>query len=532
MSGEKFRRRRLVATWAVSTTILFALCGLWSLATPIGAAPDEPDQIVKAASVVRAELVGPRAPGRYKAVTEVTVPQSFADDATVANCTAFHPKTPAGCDHGLRGSDRPTKATTIVGRYPPLYYAVVGLPTLAWHSDVAVYLMRLLGGLMVSLLLGLALAVASVWSRSRLLVAAVALSATPMAVFLGSVVNPSGMEIAAAICTWTAGLVLVLDRAQRPGVPLVVSAAGAAVVFVLSRGLSPFWLAIVALSLVALAPASVVLLARQRAVRAGAVVVGVVSMAGVAFIVAAQTLAIYPGGIKLPRTLSELGVIKRALGQSNALLHQFVGVFGWVDTPSPLEVTAGWLAMLAVLVFIGVVTSGRRQRGVVLGLLVLSVALPTAIMVSHARSDGIVWQARDGFPLYVGAVLVSGAVAGRRSSSDPADARWWTRWPAMAVVGAGVALCQAADFVWALRRYTVGLGSTANPFAKVPGGWAPPLSAEVLVALALIVAGVYGCWVARLALAPAASKQAPPLSASRSPPRSRRSPQPATRSPE
>jgi len=280
----------------------------------------------------------------------------------------------------------------------------------------------------------------------------------------------------------------------------------------------------------------VVLLARQRAVRAGAVVVVVATMAAVAFILGAHTLAIYPGGIKLPKTLSDLGVVKRALGQSNILLHQFVGVFGWVDTPSPREVTVGWLAMLVILIVLGLATSRGRHRAVVVGLLVLSVVLPTAIMVSHARTDGIVWQARDGFPLYVGVLLVSGAVAGRRPSSRSTDgARWWTRWPAMAVLGTGVALGQAADFVWALRRYTVGLGPTLNPFAKVPGGWTPPLSAELLVTLAALAAAAYGWWVARLALAPAATQEAQPWPARLSPPTSagsRRSPQPATRSPE
>ncbi len=503
MSEGTVRHRRLIGTWAVSTGILFALCAMWSLATPIGAAPDESVQIIKAASVVRGELVGRHAPGQPEAVTEVNVPQSFADDTNVATCIAFRPKTPAGCDKGLRGSARPTQATTYVGRYPPLYYAVVGLPTLLWHSDVAVYFMRLLSGLMSALMLGLALAVASVWARSRLLVAAVALVATPLAVFLGSVVNPSGLEIASAICTWTAGLVLVLDRAQRPGRPLVVATVGAAIVFVLSRPLSPLWLGISALAMEALAPVSVLLLVRQRAVQAGATVVVVATLGAVAFVLGAHSLAIYPSGLKVPPRISELGLIRTALDKSNMLVHQFVGVFGWLDTPSPTVVTVTWLLLLGLLIVIGLTTTGRRHRAVVSALLVLSVVVPTALMVSHAHKDGIVWQARDGFPLYVGSILVSGAVAGRRRSSAPVEAPpWWTRGPSMAVLGVGVALCQGVDFVWALRRYTVGLGSTLDPFAKVRGGWTPPIPAQLLVALALLTCAVYGWWVARLSLTP------------------------------
>ena len=44
--------------------------------------------------------------------------------------------------------------STYVGRYPPLYYAIVGLPSLAWHTDVAGYLMRLVSGLLSVLFLG------------------------------------------------------------------------------------------------------------------------------------------------------------------------------------------------------------------------------------------------------------------------------------------------------------------------------------------------------------------------------------------
>jgi hypothetical protein len=50
---------RLLSIWSISTGVLFCLCAAWSFATPIGAAQDEPAQLVKAASVVRGEIVGP-----------------------------------------------------------------------------------------------------------------------------------------------------------------------------------------------------------------------------------------------------------------------------------------------------------------------------------------------------------------------------------------------------------------------------------------------------------------------------------------
>ena len=199
------------------------------------------------------------------AVTIVSVPESIAH-FTVPACYILYVYG-SSCGHGLQGSGREVPAATYVGRYPPLYYAIVGLPSLAWHTSLTDYLMRLLSGLLTALMVGLALALSSVWSRSRLLVLAVAVAATPTVLIFGSAVNPSGLEMAASLCVWTGGLILVLDHAEHPPPSLVYGTAAAAIVLVLTRGLSPFWLALIAVSLLALAPRSLPVLVRCHAVR-------------------------------------------------------------------------------------------------------------------------------------------------------------------------------------------------------------------------------------------------------------------------
>ena len=57
------------------------------------------------------------------------------------------------------------------------------------------------------------------------------------------------------------------------------------------------------------------------------------------------------------------------------------------------------------------------------------------------------------------------------------------------------AVVQFGDFVWALRRYTVGLGSVINPLARVRGGWSPPIPSVVLVIATAIVIIAYGWWI-------------------------------------
>jgi hypothetical protein len=493
---------------------------------PIGAANDEPAQLVKAASVVRGEIVGQRVSPKLLAQTPsgdkvdfggctflstvqrcsaadtvVTVPSSFADFSR-SECF-FLQQFPAGCSVGLRGSNREVKATTYVGRYPPLYYAIVGLPSLVSSTDTGVYLMRLVSGLVSAIFLGLALALASFWSRSRLLVAAVAVAASSMVLIFSSVVNPSGLECATAICVWTGGLILVMDQPDHPRPSVVAATAVAASVMVLMRGLDPLWLAIIAVSLVALAPHSMATLLRWTRVRVAAGITGLIGVVAVGYILWAHALSVYPIGAPVSATASELSLVRVALGRSQTIVQELVGAFGWAETSPPDVVMVLWLLSAAILVIAGLVISRRRQAAVVLALIIAGVVLPTALMVSQARKDGVVWQARDGFPLYVGILLVAGAVAFRKSGEVADDRHGTWRGSRMARrLTVGLAICVSAallgDFLWALRRYTVGLGRVLNPFAHVPGGWSPPVPALALGLLATVAAIFYGWWIVRL----------------------------------
>ena len=89
---------------------------------------------------------------------------------------------------------------------------------------------------------------------------------TPMAVSMCSVVNPNGLEIAAAITLWYAGAVLALERLENPPIRLVAVIAGSATVLVSTRGLSPLLAFLIFATLIALAgPRAVVSLYRGGA---------------------------------------------------------------------------------------------------------------------------------------------------------------------------------------------------------------------------------------------------------------------------
>jgi hypothetical protein len=120
----------------------------------------------------------------------------------------------------------------------------------------------------------------------------------------------------------------------------------------------------------------------------------------------------------------------------------------------------------------------------------------------------LVWQARDGFPLYVGIVLVAGAIGGRNLSGITRRSSGWSSSEGIfrrlaVLVGSAIAVAQLADLLWALRRYTVGLGTTVNPLAHVPEYWDPPLSAIALILTGILAAAFYGWWIVHLATGPA-----------------------------
>jgi hypothetical protein len=515
----------MIRIWVISTSILFCLCAAWSFVTPVGAANDEPAQLVKAASVVRGQFVGstltPTLEARLnpavraslqncegvhgtnacdRAITVVTVPESFANFAVPSCRYLIFQNLPADCGHGLRGSGREAIGVTYVGRYPPLYYAIVGLPSLVWHTNTAVYLMRLLSGLLCSMFLGLAIALAALWSRSRLLVLAVAVTASPMAIIFGSVVNPSGLEIATATCVWTGGLILVLDRTSEPPTSLVAATAIAASVMVLSRGLSPLWLAVIGGFLAALAPRSLRELLRSRTVRAAAGAVGLATLLAVGYIVWAHALSVYPAGQPVPAGTSGWGIILLALGRTGLIVNEFVGTLGWTFTSSPLLVMGLWVFSASTVLVLGLTISLRRHAAVIVALIVASLVVPTALMVSQAHKDGLVWQARDGFPLYAGPLLVAGAVAFRSRAPTETylggapNLQWGTRRLAL-LLSICVATVQIGDFVWSLRRYTVGLGSTINPFAHGRATWSPPIPPIILFLLMGSATIVYCWWI-------------------------------------
>ena len=106
------------------------------------AVPDEPAHAIKAASVVRGELMGESNGGQGDRAT-VSVPGYIADLPAQA-CHAFDRRVTADCAPVVNADDTGlTDAETSAGNYNPMYYFMVGWPSLLMSGAPAVYAMRI-----------------------------------------------------------------------------------------------------------------------------------------------------------------------------------------------------------------------------------------------------------------------------------------------------------------------------------------------------------------------------------------------------
>jgi hypothetical protein len=462
-------RAHPVGVFAVLLTLFFCAFATWSWATPLFGAPDEPAHEIKAAAVVRGELVGRAAAGPSSPQMAVTVPRLYALASRGPSCFAFKVRVAASCEKPPSGGTAPTEVQTYVGRYPPLYYSVVGLPSLATVSPTGVYLMRLVSALLSAAFLALAATCIVVWSRSRLMLAGLALAATPSVFFFGGVINPSGLEITAAICLWCSSLVLVLERFKDPPRALLAIVGLSASVAVLCRGLSPLWVALIGLSVVGVAPRQVGRLVRRRDVQVTVGCIFVCAALATAWIFLEHALNAKPSINRVAPGTSELGIIGHVFGRTPIFLQQMIGEFGWLDTLSPAYTYAVWALGLGLIGALAIIFARARQLFVLVLVTVASVVVPVLLSASQARRLGFAWQGKDTLPLAVGIPILAAALAGSSSGMTTRLRNWL-----VTVVVALVASAQVDAFVQALRRNATGLPGPINYFN---GPWRPPVGA-------------------------------------------------------
>jgi hypothetical protein len=443
--------------------VLFGLAALWAVATPKYAAPDEPAQAVKAAATARGEWLGVRQFTPTVPNVRFEVPATIAE-GTNPGCFAFTPTQPANCLDPWRSLDGLEPAVSYVGTYPPLYYAIVGLPSLLTAGTDVLFWMRLVSAALSAVFLAVAFVSASRLPRARAAMLGVAVAVTPLALFLAGVVNPSGLEISTALCLWTSGLALLTRRDERYGRSLLISTVVSAAVLVQLRGSSPLYVALIAAALLAVAGWRPVReLLRRRDAQIGLLVVAACAIFAVVWILRVGSLRLGAGG--QPFIGDRVETLQAALSVGLAI-SEIIGVFGWLDAYLP---TWCYYAWEAVCIALAVGTLLRRQwrlAAVAAVTAFLTVAIPTAVAYRKAATLGIVGQGRDIAPLAVGVPVLVGYACFRGLRS--------TRWVRGGVLVAAVVLggVQVTGFVQALHRYRTGVN---KPIWVLDAPWNPPI---------------------------------------------------------
>ena len=483
--------------WLLSFGVLFLAIAAWSFASPLGSGPDEPAHLVRAVSLVRGQLVGtdlPHPTQAQKSTVIVKVPEVFASLETDVRCFQYKSDVPAGCQRPLNGSTHTVSVETYVGRYPPFYYALVGLPTLALVSVKGIYAARLVSGALSAAMLALAVTSLRRCRGAPLLAAGLALAVTPMALYLAAVVSPSGLEIASAISAWTAAMALASQRPSDLSASAVGTLGVSIAVLVLTRALAPLWVLFILAALVGAGTATPLReLLRKRYVQGWAAVCILAGLVSLAWDLAANPFLTEPGS-PLPVGTTQGGIFELALERLDLLVTSSIGQFGWLDAPSPYLVIVLWLGALGAVVLLAVCLAQRRAATVVVGLLAAWVVFPTVMIVSLARQDGILGQGRDFMGLAVGIPIVAAFVTGERFLDRRTTLRLTT-----VVVGL-LSVCQVVDFYAALRRFTVGTNGPLDAFSPVVRGWDAPIPALalfVIFALATVAFALILCRAAK-----------------------------------
>lgn len=465
----------------------------WAASSPLYAGPDEHTHVVRAASVSRGQIIGRDVPGKGRPYTQVRVP-AFYGLGERADCWVGKSDRTPECTGPYIGSRSNADLVTYAGRYFPLYYGFVGIPGLVLVSAKGLYAMRAVSALLVAYFVTGGLLSALSARRPVVAVAGVAFALTPMAAFLAGVINPNGVEIAAAICLW-ATLLALLDS-DRNSPALVTRAAVAASALAVSRLLAPLWLAlIVGLVLLAFNHRRVsVGYSRLRLLLCGGLVV-VSATVAILWVLVAQRLTIAPLGTHLEGGVSSGRILRTSLANEWEWLRQMIGVMGWLDTPSPSLTYVLWIAVVGMLLMVAVGV-GRPRTKLTLAILTVAVfVLPAFFELATAREIGLAWQGRYMLPLAVGIPILGAWTLAQ--SEDPA-ARAGDR--VFRLIAGAFAVSHLGAYIANLRRNTVGLSN--GPLLWFGHErWSPPLPSLLLLTLFTAFIAALLVWYIRTARA-------------------------------
>lgn len=489
--GRLFRQTMLA--WAA----VFAIVTLWSFATPLWSSPDEPAHALNAYSVANGNLYPERTTektGTGVSNAAMPIPAGLLDSASSIGCYAFHPNSSAACIAAPTNDPAEKRYVNPAGRYMPAYYFVSGAPSLLVPIADAPRAMRAASTLIATLFIAWGITAAMSYRRRSIAVTGVLVCLTPMVLYLSGVVNPNSLEICASIAMCASTMAFLREPETWLGQVMFRRAMISASAMVMTRTLSPIWLAVWFLAFAALANRDVwreFLTFRKLKWVLLAVMCTCASLV--------WTLLSGVTQYQLKPQFSFSFDLRLFLSQQFIDLvtwPQEIGTFGWGDT----HLADGTINMYlyASLAIVVVAWTYLRLRGalVVVGLALIQYFLPIYLHAYQWNDNGAVWQGRYSLPLTVMVPITCLFLAANRIEVTPRSATtrhiYWF-FPASLALLAFVHI----NAILAQFRRNIGGVKSKSVFG---GPWEPPLPAQLIFVLFLLgIAGVT-LWVAYLYL--------------------------------
>jgi hypothetical protein len=505
------RRARRLRRGCVAVVVAgSALLGLsWAFANPPGAAPDEGAIYTKAMGTAFGQWRAiPLAPS-HQSLSGVALfnhisfgyfllPARYVPDPRWG-CTRLRPRVAATCvdaplSHGVGAGD--VGVPSYVAFYPPAVVALLGLGArLAPNADDALYAGRLVSLLLCAGLLGVAFAV----TRGRWVLVGLLAALSPMTLFLAATFNPSGVEISAGIA-FAAVTVALASRTPSRLVWWAFLASGA--LLAVSRPVGFVWVVMdIALLAGLIGPRAFAHLFGDRPGILSRVALGGVALAAVSTVAWESAIGHSPHS-SWSQAWHEIG---KSAHQLQAIVNQFVGNFGWVDSPMPHVAMLLALSAYGALIVVALALAGWRGRLSLLAFAAVTIVVAFVLDAAAQLPFGFGVQARYVMPVAVALPILAGwfvdrRLAGgrhgrhRRAPRQPGVARD-TPWSSLLAVVcmAGFGMLDFVGWLWNSHVSAVGARGTWSFIEHArwvpPGGWLPWVVLSVAGTL-LLVAGM------------------------------------------
>jgi hypothetical protein len=441
-----------VCLWAFLGSML--LQSAWILALPPFRGLDEFDHAYRAAAVADGQWVSPGDVAPMGRGELVRVPAGIVTDAEPA-CAALPYTGRDNCHAVDELANGEVTVASAASRYNPVFYWVIGTAAEPFDGVAALYVMRVVGALLCSVLVTGAAWVTTRWARTWWPLVGIAAALTPVTMYTTAVAAPNGVEVAAALGLWMS--LLGLNRVEQRQQPaLIVAAALFSLPLAVVRGLGPVWLAS--------ALAIWLLLVGGRTawatIRSHPKIVGICAAVVVTATSAASLWTVVVGSMELEDHGPFPNAVTETVNQIPLWFLQSLAAFPSRDEPAPAVVyVAGGLAVAALL-GLGAWCSTGRTRVALLAAFGLALAIPLVLTLQSYEAAGAIWQGRYGWPLSMGVLLLCARAL------DDRPPRHRLIWPGLLCAGLAWATAHAASTVSvALKEADSGL------FADDPRWW-------------------------------------------------------------